>query len=245
MLNLIFGDSYVEGFELEEEIGFDAFNSMNWSDKDREEVLKYRSSKVFHKVLGDKLNIKFTPIAATGHGNSWIAKQVINYVEESRIIPSNVIVCWSSPDRIHKHYRGNEFIYSYSFINLKYIEGVKTVIDKVLLRLWSLLESKFFGYEKSLDQESYEWMKITAAYLNAKGINFIFIKSIHNNINLKDFTKQSVKYGVHDYCIRKFGWKSEYIGKGGHFLSEGHRIYGEYLHRSIGKYIKKKKSNLI
>jgi len=225
-MNLIFGCSHVLGDELDQEL------SVNSTVKEK---IKYIEDNRFANILF-KLSKQTVKVhGKSGADNSWIAHKVIEEVDKSTETIKNVIVCWSGPTRMQKIIDGGTFflnpLYPGHFsINLK--DKFPSIIKD--LNRWEEIESKVFLDLTFCNNMSYHYANYIKLYLENKKINFIFIKSVESDIDLKPLTVQSSNLSFHEFYKDKFK-----TGKNGHCLADGHREWAHYLFSTVGKYIKK------
>lgn len=144
MVDLIVGDSYVAGFELEEEIGIDGWEFWNWDDETREKAHNHRSKTVFHSKLYRKLGRNYTTLYQVGASNWWIATSLIHYLDKVKEYPKNVIVCWTANYRIDKTYKGIDFIFNPLYSNTADLPQNTSRWEKLLIKIWFYLEKKYF-----------------------------------------------------------------------------------------------------
>ena len=246
MKNIIIGDSYVQGLELEEEIGYDAYKWYEWNKEDIDKVDEYRNSHAFHYHVFKELNVPYKAYHKSGCSNRWIAEKVIEVVENQVHKPDNIIVCWTGDSRLDRMFQGREFIFNPRYLLPRDLPKTNSKLDKYLLQFWLWLEKRFFISEEYYEKTHKVYVDIVTAYLRAKGVNYIYLKSVESNLDLTKYTDQANNIGIHEYNMIRHSWRpKEGYGKGGHFLSPGHKDFADYILPDIKKWIKVKKKVLI
>lgn len=227
--NLIIGCSHVEGFELEEEIGIDIYNHTN-AEYNKSEI--YRKDKRFSDILFKKLKTDYYALYMTGCSNSWIVQETIKQVNVNPNL-KNVIICWTGITRLEKVYKHNPV-----FINPLYPKhtphhSLVNSSDVKLLEQWEQAENKLFLDLNFYQNLTYHYAHYLKLFLESKDINFFFLESITTGVDFSKLTPNCLNVSMKDYC-EKGNFKK---GKGGHFLSEGHKAWAEYLYKNLKKRI--------
>lgn len=223
-MNLVFGCSHVLGDELDQDL---------LHHTSMQEKIKYIENNRFSNLLFKKLDLPVKVYGSSGADNSWIAHKVVDVVENYTSPVNNVIVCWSGPTRMQKIIDGGTFflnpLYPGHFSNsLK--DKFPDLINDLLV--WEEIESKVFLDINFCNKVLYHSANYIKHYLDNKGINLIFLKSVESDINLKKLTNQSINLSFHEFYNGKFNQ-----GTGGHCLSEGHSKWADYLFKHLKHYI--------
>lgn len=225
--NLIVGCSHVEGFELEEELNLDAYN-LDPSLYD--EVVDYRLNHSFPYYLFTKLNQSYESVHMTGADNSWITYNTIKYINETPIKPQNVIICLSGVTRQQRYYNNHPH-----FFNPLYPGHAKDFIpfsskeEKENIVKWEKVESEVFFNIDYYNIQTYHYVNYLKLFLEKKNINYFFLKSVNSDINLFEFTNNTLDIAFKDF-YEKGGYK---IAKGGHSLSDGHSAWADYIYNNL------------
>lgn len=226
--NLIVGCSHVEGFELEQELGYDI---RYIPISAHEEVLNYRKKKRFGTKLYKKLELEHTAIYKTGCDNSWIVYNLIERTNKSKVKPKNVVVCWTGITRQQRFYKGHDF-----FFNPLYPGHIQNLItfkskkesDDILK--WEQVEHNHFLDFDFYNQQTHHFMNYVKLFLESKGINFFYLKSIKNDLDLKQYTENSLDISFIEFCEKK----KFKLAKHGHYLSDAHQAWADYIYEQLG-----------
>lgn len=229
MVDLVVGDSYITGFELEEEIGIDGWEFWNWDEETKEKANNHRMKTVFHSKLFNKLNRNYTTLSKVGASNQWIAYSLIHYLDKVKHYPQNVVVCWTANYRIDKMYKDTDFVFNPLYSNSADLPHGTSWWEKLLVKIWFYLEKRFFfniNYVNYLNDMS---VRLAQEYLENRGINYVFIKTIESDLDLRRFTKNCVNESFHEFAKpREFKQ-----AKGGHYLSEAHSAWADHLYSEM------------
>lgn len=226
--NLIVGCSHVEGFELEEELGY---VGLNYPHSDNLKIAEYRKQKRFAKVLADKLNTKFTVISKTGADNSWITYSAVQHCMNLQDKPKNVIVCLTGITRQQRFYKGKPY-----FLNPLYPGHAAELnkgrnnkdVDNIVK--WEQAEHSIFLDINYYLLQTYHYVNYLKSYFENNNINYFILKSIENSLDLKEFTDNTLNFSFMEYAtMGKFP-----KAKNGHFLSQAHKSWGEYIFDQLG-----------
>lgn len=231
--NLIVGCSHVEGFELEQELGYDV---QTLPISSQEEVYNYRKANRFATKLFDKLNLPHEALFKTGCDNSWIVYNLVDRVTNSKHKYDNVIVCWTGITRQQRYFKGSEFFFNplypghmQNLINFKNRKEADDILK------WEEVEHKHFLDFKFYDRQTHHFMNYIKIFLEQRDINFFYLNSIQNEVKLKEYTDNSVQLSFVEFCENNDFTSAKY----GHFLSDAHQAWADYLYAEIGdKFIK-------
>jgi hypothetical protein len=217
---LFVGCSHVLGEELEQD---NIIELTNYS-----QIKKFRENHRFAKILSDKVTISHKVLAESGADNSWITFNTIDFVEKNEDIISNVVVSWSGVTRIQKIafntplffnplHPGHGATTSYPpTVPKKFIEDIIT---------WETIENKYFLDINFANLQTYHYINYLTYFLNSKKIDFFYIKGIDSDIDLSQFTQNSI-----DQSFVNFVTENKFkVGKNSHALKEGHLEWGNHL----------------
>jgi len=219
---LFSGCSHVLGVELEQETDLTDFSK----------IKKYRNQKRFCNLLSKKLDYPHSVVAESGADNSWITFNTIDYINKHKDFISDVVVSWSGITRVHKIFQGKPI-----FLNPLYPgHGATTSFPPDIpkefskdVTTWEHIENKYFLDVEFATKQSYHYINYLRYFLEANNINFIFIKGIKSDIDLSEFTDNYVNTSFIEFAEERV----LELGKSGHVLSQGHKVWADYLYDNL------------
>lgn len=230
--NLIVGCSHVEGFELEQELGY---TGIKHTHRDNLTIAAYRKKTRFAAKLADKLKIPFNVVSHTGADNSWITYSTVRYIEELKVKPKNVIVCLTGITRQQRYYKGKPYFINPLYpghaaeLNKGHNKDAESIVN------WELAENRLFLDMNYYLQQTYHYVNYLKYFLESKKVNFFILKSIENDLDLTQFTPNTIGTSFVEFAEAGNYKKGEY----GHFLSEAHNAWADYIVEQLGDKFKK------
>lgn len=225
--NLIIGCSHVEGFELEQELGYDV---QMLPISSQEEVYSYRKANRFATKLFNRLNLPHEALFKTGCDNSWIVYNLVDRVTKSKHKYDNIIVCWTGITRQQRYFKGNEF-----FFNPLYPGHIQNLInfknrkesDDILK--WEEVEHEHFLDFEFYNRQTHHFMNYVKLFLEQRNINFFYLNSIQNDLDLTNYTYNSLEISFKEFCLKGNFKQAKY----GHYLSDAHQAWADYIYTKL------------
>ena len=221
------GCSHTEGFELEQEIGIDINEPI--TDEEYATVVNYRNQTNWTSFVAKKLKLGHINISVTGASNELLIWNAIEFLQNTNLKPELVLIGLSGPSRRLLYYKDqpinyNPAHYSESIKNLFKQEGR----DYKKLENWNYCSSTYFYSDKYNERNLKHLLTYLDSYCKVNKIKYFVIPTLEVDI---DITKYCVGIPtVMELYNEQFDFPRT---EGHHWLSEGHRAWGEYVYEQI------------
>lgn len=189
----------------------------------------YRMNHSWPGILSRLMNVQLINDAITGASNERIFRTTIDYIENCSVVPTYVVIGWTSLGRTEVYDLNTNKEEQITFR----AGGIQTLqshnrISKVLLDYTNFYIENFLNYDW-MAKKLHPMVVSMQAYLRSKNINYIMFSAINNKMETR---------GLNHYLPDSFyGSVSEKykIGPFLHPLEDGHNFWANRLFTEIIK----------
>ena len=224
------GCSNTVGVDLEEEIGYVYKRPfIPYSNTDSEKVRNYRRQNNFSTKLANKLQHRCVNIGVPGNSNENIIMETIDYIENNHDVDF-ALINLTSASRFS--YMVDKNLHHFNLVfdseQLKEQTGIK---HKSFLHFIEFLR-KYCLNNWNMEYKLQHQIRYIISYLTLKSIPYFISSTINNDVDLSTLTDYATNVYMDDFCHEK-GFKRL---EGGHYGSDAHEAWAQYLYKNIKNY---------
>jgi len=222
------GCSHTYGDGIEYEIGYES--DVDYDTFTRQKIEEYQKQHNFSTFISNELGLSCVNLSRVGSSNEEIIYSTIDYLQNVETLPSLVLINLTGPGRKLYYFDKKMVTIDYKFKSNVLDNIFHELGEKNKLHTWFEMCQRFFINEHELIQKNEHLIRYISSYLETKNIPYFISNTMRVDYNISKITSNSIDISMFEYLWDLMDNGEDVSHEPGfHWLSNGHRRWGQYL----------------